>query len=173
MDAAARSRFQSDGPVTLTDDADECSLIVHDRHAANPPFPKKPRDIPNRRVWFNCNNWRSHNISSFHVSLLTFFRRRSRGISVSGTYAVVLIVPGERKCIDLVQKNSTQVQSARSYVRFVQTWASSRSASLLSTCLLSSIRASTIFTAYEKPVRGDAMVQAAAPDCVPRDRELR
>jgi hypothetical protein len=68
--------------VALTDDADELSLIVNDRHAADPPFQKKLRNILDRRGWFNCDNWRSHNISGFHVSLLTFFLRRSRGISV-------------------------------------------------------------------------------------------
>jgi hypothetical protein len=35
--------------VAFTDDADELSLIVYDRHAADPPFQKKPRDVLNRR----------------------------------------------------------------------------------------------------------------------------
>src|SRR5271166_5964713 len=65
--------------VALADDADNFPLIVNDRHGADPLFYKKTRDVLDRHGRFNGEHSQSHNVSGFHVSLLTFSRRRSRG----------------------------------------------------------------------------------------------
>src|SRR6516165_4969149 len=94
--------------IALADNADNFPLIVNNRRGANPPFYKKMRDVLHRRGRFNRVHCQRHNVSGFHISLL-------RGILVSRT-AVLLIVPGERTRIDLAQKNTAHVQSARSCV---------------------------------------------------------
>jgi hypothetical protein len=66
-------------------------------------------EILDRRGWFNGEHCQSHNISGFHVSLLRFSGAPEQNISVSGTHGLVLIVPDERKRIDLAQKTSRKL----------------------------------------------------------------